>query len=584
MIGRRQVTRHGAQAIQMTPGTFPTATTSRPFADAVTVEVVRYGLDAAAEQMARSIERSARSQVIREMLDYSTAVFDTDGGVIAQSTRVPIHLNSMTRALQTILRDYYPVEEWSPGDIFATNDPYSGGQHLPDIMTFSLVDASRPAAIVGTVGHHLDVGGRVAGSYGADATDIFQEGFRIRPCRVVEAGRRSQLFFDLLAANIRVPDKTLGDLQAQFASLELGRVEIQRILARYGVDTFAAAVEELVRHSEIRMRQMIETLPEGVFKASDWVDGDGIGDDPIPIAVAVWRKGSDLMVDFSDTGGQTRGPINCPLGATESAVYFTALSMLAPTLPSNHGCYKPIQVIAPSGSIVNPVSPAPVVGRAVVSHRIVNVLTAALSDALPDRAVAAYYGNSNVYVFSTTDNTGQTNVLFEIEVGGWGARADRDGHDCLSAGVHNLMNNPVELVEREFPARVISYSLRSDSGGAGRHRGGLGMRRVIEVLAPCEFSAQFDRVKFAPPGRSGGLAGKPARITVFAAGIETELPGKVLGYKLNPHDRVVIETQGGGGFGPPHEREPLAIERDIALGKVTEHADHGRPQASAFHD
>jgi N-methylhydantoinase B len=550
----------------------PLETGSLPHAaaDPVTVEVVRYGLVAAAEQMATSIERSARSQVIREMLDYSTALFDLDGGIVAQSTRIPVHLNSMTRALQTMLADHFPLTDWVEGDIFCTNDPYAGGQHLPDIMTFSLVVADgEPVAICGSLGHHLDVGGRGPGSYGADATEIYQEGFRISPCRIATGGEVNPLFFRLFGANIRVPSKTLADLQAQIASLDIGRAEVLRMVDRYGPRMFVAAMEELVRNSEQRMRQAIAALPEGRFEAEDWVDGDGLEDEPVLVRVAVSRDDTDLIVDFTGTGAQTRGPINAPVAATESSVYFAVLSMLAGDLPSNHGCYKPIRVIAPAGTVINPVEPAPVVGRNVLTHRVTNVVHAALGDALPDRAIADYYGNSNVYILQAWEPDGKANVLFEIEVGGWGGRPDRDGNDCLSAGIHNLMNNPIELVEHEFPLRVVEYELRADSGGVGRHRGGMGIRRVLEVLQDSEFSAQFDRVKFPPRGRDGGGPGATARISVVHDGVEHELGGKVLAHRLVVGDRVIIETQGGGGFGPPAERGRSAIELDLTEARIT---------------
>lgn len=541
-----------------------------PGPDVVTVEVIRYGLDAAAEQMATAIERSSRSQVIREMLDYSTALFDLTGGIVAQSTRIPVHLNSMTRALRTMLADYFPVDVWSEGDIFCTNDPYAGGQHLPDIMTFTLVtDAGRPVAICGALGHHLDVGGRGAGSYGADATEIYQEGFRISPCRIGTKGKVDPLFFQLLRPNIRVPDKTIPDLHAQLASLQIGKSEVGRLVRRYGAAVFGAACARLVDQSEALMRQRIASVPDGTYCAEDYVDGDGIVDQPVLVKVAVTISGSDMTVDFTGTGQQTRGPINCPIAATESAVYFAVISMLAPKLAPNYGCYNPVTVLAPKGSVVNPQLPAPVVGRNVLTHRINNVVSAALGKALPGRASAAYYGNSNVYILSAPEANGGCNVLFEIEVGGWGGRGNRDGHDCLSAGVHNLMNNPIELTEQEFPCRFASYSLRQDSGGAGCHRGGLGARREMELLADCEFSAQFDRVKFPPPGVAGGEPGATARISVVSGGVLTELPGKVLAYPLKRGDRLIIESQGGGGFGPASERDAHAVRRDVAEARVS---------------
>lgn len=550
-----------------------TTPVERPAPNVVTVEVIRSGLDAAAEQMATSVERSSRSQVIREMLDYSTALFDLTGGILAQSTRIPVHLNSMTRALRTMLGAYYTLSEWAEGDIFCTNDPFAGGQHLPDIMTFSLVvHDGQPVAICGTLGHHLDVGGRGSGSYGADATEIYQEGFRISPCRIGRKGVVDPLFFELLRPNIRVPDKTIPDLQAQLAALQIGAGELRRIVGRFGVATFTDACAELVAQSERRMRALIAALPDGTYLASDMVDGDGLDDDPVPVQVAVTVKGSELIVDFTGTGAQTRGPINCPIAATESAVYFAVISVLAPHLSPNYGCYNPVTVVAPPGSVVNPRLPAPVVGRNVLTHRINNVVSAALGQMLPDRATAAYYSNSNVYILSALEESGRANVLFEIEVGGWGGNTRGDGHDCYSAGIHNLKNNPIELTEQEFPARFLSYELRTDSGGAGRHRGGLGACRKMELLADSTFSAQFDRMKFPPPGAQGGLPGATASIQVIRDGVTADLPGKVLAHPLKRGDVLVIASQGGGGFGPPEERSRAAITRDIEEGRMTRNA------------
>lgn len=540
--------------------------------DPITLEVIRHGLVATAEQMATSIERSAHSQVIREMLDYSTAVFDVEGGIVAQSTRIPMHLNSMTRALRTML-ERFPLAGWQEGDVYATNDPYSGGQHLPDIQTFAAVIVEgEPIAITGTLGHHLDVGGRAAASYGADATEIYQEGFRIPPTRIVAGGVPNEVFFPLFEANIRVPQKTVSDLRAQIAALTIGGGEVVRLARRYGAPTVAAATRDLIAGSERRMRAAIALVPEGVYESEDIVDGDGLDDEPLLVRVAVERRGDTLHVDFTGTAGQTRGPINCPIASTESAVYYAVTAILDPGIAPNHGSYLPVEVVAPYGTVLNPRPPAPVVGRNVFTHRVATVVMAALGKALPERAIAPYYGNSNVYILSAYDDSGRANVQFEIEVGGWGARTSLDGPDCLSAGVHNLANNPIELVENEFPLRVLTYALRNDSGGPGRFRGGLGAERSFEVLIDCELSTQFDHVKFPPPGLHGGGPGATAKILVERDGTVDELPGKAGGYRLRKGDRVTVLTQGGGGLGPASERDPAALARDILTGKVSAEA------------
>lgn len=522
--------------------------------------------------MATAVERSAFSQVIREMLDYSTAVFDVSGGIVAHSSRQPLHMDSMTRSLRTMLRDCFPLESWRPGDVFVTNDPYSGGQHLPDIQTFAPVfHGDRCVAIVGTLGHHLDVGGRAPASYAADATEIYQEGFRIPPLRIVSQGEPSDVFMPLFAANIRVPDKTCHDVLAQIAALSIGAQDVVRVASRYGNDEFLASVEALLASYEESMRARIRSLPDGRYEAHDTIDGDGLDDEPFEIHVAVERDGDDLIIDFGGTAQQVRGPVNVPLAATESATYFGVTSVLSPGVVPNEGSYRPLRVVAPEGSVLNPRFPAPVVGRNVICHRVATIVMDALGQALPEYACGSYYGNTNVYVVATAEQPRK--IQFETEVGGWGGRPSSDGPDCLSAGIHNLNNNPIELVEQEFPIRVTWYGLRPDSGGAGRTRGGLGAIRTFEALEACEFSSQFDRMKFPAPGQHGGSPGAPAAILVERAdGRVEQLPGKNLGVRLEPGDKVTILTQGGGGLGSPEDRDEAALLADLKEGKVSEEA------------
>ena len=540
----------------------------------VTLEVIRHGLVAAAEQMASSIERSARSLVIREMLDYSTGIFDVEGGIVAQSTRIPMHLNSMTRPLEAILRDRYPISEWREGDVFVTNDPYSGGQHLPDIMTFSpIVVDGQIIAISGALGHHLDVGGRGPGSYGADATEIYQEGLQLPPIRVIDQGHWNPIFLAIFEKNIRVPDKTVGDLRAQVASLTIGAEEVKRLAGRYGSEVIVGATKEFLDQSRRSMEAAIEALPEGVYRASDVIDGDGLGDEPVPIQVAVSRHGKKLRVDFTGSSPQVRGPINCPIASTESAVYYAVTVVLQAGVAPNRGAYEPIEVIVPEGCVLHPRHPAPVVGRNVFTHRVANITMAALGEVLPERACAHHYGNSNVHTLHHVNpNSRKASILFEIGVGGWGGRPGKDGPDGLSQGIHNLTNNPIELVENEFPCRITAYQYVPDSGGPGQYRGGLSILRTTEILEPCEFSAQYDRMKFPAPGLHGGQPGAPAELVLEHNGDLIPLPGKAVGVSLEQGDLLHITTQGGGGLGHPEDRKPERVLRDVALGKVTAEA------------
>jgi N-methylhydantoinase B len=556
----------------------------------VTREMVRHGLTAAAEQMAAAVERSARSPVIREMLDYSAGVFDTSGGIVAQSTRIPIHLNSMTRPLRGLL-ERYPLAEWQAGDAYIVNDPYSGGQHLPDIMTFApVVVHGQTVALVGTLAHHADVGGRAPASYGADATEIYQEGFQIPPLRVMRDGHWDQTFLSLFAKNIRLPEATVGDLKAQVAALRIGAGEVTRIALRYGLTGFVQAAIDLVSGASHSMRTAINLLPENEwFQAEDVIDGDGLDDEPVRIKVALCRtEDGRLVVDFDGTDGQVRGPINSPLASTESAVYYGVSATLEPGSVPNCGSYEPIEVRVPEGSALNPTHPAPVVGRAVFAHRVANVVMAAIGQALPDRACAHHYGNSNVTILSSRTQSGAAQVLFEIGVGGWGGRPGMDGPDGLSQGIHNLRNNPIELVEQEYPVRITRYAYIPDSGGAGRWRGGLGLERKTEVLVDGEFSAQFDRVKFSVPGLLGGGDGQVGQLLLERPGEEPRrIPGKVVGLRVKAGDVLTVRTQGGGGLGDPRERDPELIAQDVRLGKVTPEAverEYGvKPHALATH-
>jgi len=318
------------------------------------------------------------------------------------------------------------------------------------------------------------------------------------------------------------------------------------------------------------MEAAIAELPDGmVFESSDVIDGDGLGDEPVPIQVAVHREGSDLVVDFTGSSPQVRGPINCPIASTESAVYYAVTAVLQAGITPNRGAYEPIRVVAPEGCVLHPQHPAPVVGRNVFTHRIANITMAALGQALPDRACAHHYGNSNVHTLHHVDDAGQANILFEIGVGGWGGRPGKDGPDGLSQGIHNLTNNPVELVENEFPCLITEYSFVTDTGGPGRHRGGMGVERTTQVLEACEFSAQYDRMKFPAPGLNGGQPGRPARLELERGDEVVELAGKAVGVALQPGDVLRIVTQGGGGLGPVDERRPDEVLRDVALGKVS---------------
>jgi N-methylhydantoinase B len=539
--------------------------------DPIALEVLRNALAAAAAEMDVTVWRTSRSTIVREMLDYSTAIYDRDGFNIAQSVRIPQHLNSMGYALRVIVERHIPLETWADGDVVICNDPYCGGQHLPDILAFRPVfQDGRRVAIVGTLCHHLDVGGMSPGSYTATATEIYQEGLRIPPLRLYRAGIRNEEVWALLGQNVRQPAIVLGDLQSQIASLEVGAVAIRKLAARYGADTLDRACTALLDASEAAMRDVIRRMPDGVYSFEDHLDDDGIDTDaPVRLHASVTIAGDRMIVDLSGCAAQVPGPINATLGSTSSAVYYAAMACADRPIPPNAGCYRPIEIVAPEGRVVNARHPAPVAHRIAPGHRLVNVLFGAFAQAVPDRIPAAYYGCSYVCSFQTEDETHRRNVLVEIEIGGCGALPDEDGANAFSFGMHNNANIPLEMIEAGMPLSFVGYGLLPDSGGDGAQRGGLGLMRAWRIEAPrATLTAQMDRFRFRPYGLGGGAPGSAGRLWLIRDGARTPLHSKVSNLALRRGDIIQLETSGGGGFGDPAARDAAARARDRALGYV----------------
>ena len=456
-----------------------------------------------------TIWRTSRSTVVRELLDYSTAVFDADGYNVAQSARIPQHLNSMGAGLLTVLRDFLPAAEWQDGDVVITNDPYCGGQHIPDILAFRAVFvAGERVAIVGTLCHHLDMGGISAGSYGATATEIFQEGLRIPPLKLLRRGVMNAEVLAMMRQNVRRPDMLWGDLQAQLASLAVGEANLQRLAGRIGTVRLRAACAQLLDGSARAMRAMIGRIPDGAYAFEDWIDDDGLAPDPIRIHALVTVQGEAMTVDLSGCGRQALGPVNATLASSLSAVFYAVMACADEPVPANAGCYRPVTVIARAGSIVDASSPAPVANRITATHRLATTVLGALAQAVPERIPAAYYGASYVCTFQTIAEDGSRAVLVEIEVGGGGAHPAGDGLSAHSHGMHNNANIPVEMIESELPLTITEYGLLPGTGGAGRFRGGDGLVRAWRIDCPAAvFTANLERFKFRPYGLAGGRAG-----------------------------------------------------------------------------
>ena len=539
----------------------------------IEIEVIRNALTAAAAEMDVTVWRTSRSTIVRELLDYSTAVFDAEGNNLAQSARIPSHLNSMSHFLRELLDKWIDPETWGPDDVVISNDPYCGGQHLPDITAFKPVfHEGKRIAFVGTLCHHIDVGGLVAGSYAAKAIEIFQEGLRIPPVKLIEKGVRNEGVWAMIRQNIRKPDLLLGDLQSQIASLEVGAQALRRLAQRYGAAGMIEAGRRILDMSEAAMRAAIAQMPDGTYEFTDYLDDDGIDlDVPITLHVKLIIQGDSITVDLSGCSAQVQGPTNATLASTNSAVMYavmaTCMSLGDDAFAANAGCYRPVTTIAPEGTVVNARHPAPVVHRIAIGHRLLNAMFGALHQAVPDRVPAAYYGNSYVCTFQTVAADAAREVLVEIEIGGTGAHPGKDGVNALSSGMHNNANIPIEMIEAQMPLTITRYGLLPGSGGDGLRRGGLGLAREWRIDSPrCFFTANMDRFVHPPYGLAGGGAAAVGRLILTRDGAESGLLPKTDNLLLRQGDRVRLETSGGGGFGPPAERAAEDRARDTRLG------------------
>jgi N-methylhydantoinase B len=539
--------------------------------DPILLEIISHALVSAAEEMSITVWRTSRSTTVRELLDYSTAVFDAHGRNIAQAARMPVHLNSMELCLQEIVARHIPLDSWRDGDVIVTNDPYSGGQHLPDFIAFKPVFMEgRRVAVTCVLIHHVDVGGGAAGGYNARAVEIFQEGLRLPPVRIVRAGELQEDLLATILSNVREPAMFRGDFLSQLAALEVGARSIRALAGRYGTETLLSTGEALLDHAESAMRAAISALPDGTYDAEDFVDGDGLEDGRKRIAVRLSIAGDMLTLDFTGTSPQAAGPINATLATSRSAVYYAAIAASGLAATANSGCYRPITVTAPEGSLVNAAFPAPVSMRMLTGHRVATAVLRAFAAAAPERVPASYYGVTFNHAVNIRHGNGRRQVYFDSEIGGWGAHPEVDGPSGLSAGFHNQQNTPIEMIEAIYPLEFIRYGFAVDSGGAGSRRGGLGLVREWRFTAERGLlNASFDGFVSLPYGLAGGEPGRAGRLSVVRDGVETELPAKTIGHELRAGDIVRMETPGGGGFGLPGERSREALAEDLADGFVS---------------
>ncbi|HZS32521.1 MAG TPA: hydantoinase B/oxoprolinase family protein [Methylomirabilota bacterium] len=541
----------------------------------VTVEVVRHAIYAIAEEMSVIIMRSARSPLLKEAGDLSSALTDARGRLIAQGRDIPIHLGVMAFTVKEFLRRV-PRRELRDGDVWYLNLPEVGGNHLPDVKAIRPVFAAgRLVAFAINLAHWADVGGAVPGSYVPWADEAYQEGLRIAPIKVFDR-RGPTRAFDLLMANVRGGEEREGDCRAMYSAVEVGARRLGELFARYGVAMTLACFDRLQAESERAMRAAIAAIPDGVYAGEDWVDDDGHDDRPVPVRVTVTLRGARARFDFAGTGAAVKGPINTTRFVAASAVYYSLKALVAPDVPANDGCYRPITVEVPPGTILNPPPGAPVVGgNHETSQRAVDACFKALAGAIPDRITAGGPTTSGLLLFGARQD-GRWRILYEVHGGGEGGGAGRDGGHAVRVHMSNVMNTPAEVIETEYPIEILEQALRPGSGGAGTHAGGCGFVRGYRVLAETTLTTMLERRVVPPWGAFGGRDGAPYRITLERDGGRRDVKGKET-VRLRAGDVILIETCGGGGYGDPAGRPPGLLARDRREGYVIDAPAGGDP-------
>ncbi|MDX6728767.1 MAG: N-methylhydantoinase [Baekduia sp.] len=540
--------------------------------DPITVEVIRSKLNSYIGEMTEVMRRAAYSPIIYEVYDFSNTVHDRDGNAVAMALGIPMFLGAMSPVVKAVLSQI-PPEEWEPGDIVICNDPHhDGNTHVNDINIVTPIFHEGEAVLFAmSKAHWLDVGGKNPGSWSPDCTDMFQEGLRIPVVRLYRRGEVVDDVRRLLLANVRAPEYSAGDLDAQVSACRHVVRRVETLVDDYGWGTIDAALEEILDHGERMVRTAIEEIPDGEYLVVDEVDSDGRTDEPVVIRLKLTVKGSEVTADFSESDLQRREACgNASFAVTQSGVRLAMRCFADPDLPSNEGCYRPITVIAPAGTCVNAVPPAPVTtGGLDIGHVVIESVFQAMAQAVPDRAIAGLYGSVSALVLAGYDGD-QSYVHISPYSGGWGARATKDGINGLMTILNGDCNNvPCEVVERKFPLRVERYALLDDTGGPGRFRGGLGIATDYRLMTDGVMSTALMRYRHGPWGLFGGGAGK-ASVTVVNPGTDEERRHHSGGgIPLKAGDLVSHRVGGGGGFGPAAERDLELIERDLREGYVS---------------
>lgn len=544
--------------------------------DAVTSEVILNAFLSITEEMNVALVRSAYSTNIKERKDCSCALFDHKGNLVALAENIPIHLGSMQGLMSEICSK---LNDWNfkPGDVVIANDPYlGGGSHLPDITLVKPVFfRNKIVNFVANIAHWVDVGGRTPGvGTAGDSTEIYQEGIRIPPLKIMRENILNKESYEIIFSNIRGRKEREGDLRAQIASLKLGEARLKETYKDYGHKTLSDVIKDTYEYSERWLRDSLRDVPEGSYTFSDWMDDDGVTDTPLLIKVKITVSHGSLpsiTFDFSGTSRQAAGGINLVHQALLATVNYAVKAIAAPDVPINAGFQRPIKIRAPDKSLVNAKAPAAVGGRTDTCQRVVDIIMGALAQIIPDKVLAASNGATTAIIFAGTEKlSGSDFVYVEALGGGMGARSTKDGMDGVQVHITNTSNLPVEALEMEYPLRVLRYGLVPDSGGPGRFRGGLAIRKDIQALVPLLFSAHSDRHRFSPWGIQGGSPGQRGRFTLyFDHKRPRRIRSKTSGFLLRKGDVLSAQTAGGGGFGQSLKREPERVLEDFLKGKVS---------------
>ena len=524
--------------------------------DLITREIVQHALAASADEMAVALYRTAYSPIVRDCLDYSTSLCNAAGEMIAQGVTIPLHLGAVPTAMETLFAKF--GEELAPGDIYILNDPFEGGMHIPDIFVVKPIFwQDRVRAFAVSTAHHLDLGGRVPGSSVTDNTEIFQEGLRLPWLKLFDKGVPNQAIFDIIRANVRVPHMTLG---------ERGVLEL---IERYGADAFEAYAADLIDYTERLVRAEIANWPDGRHHFVDHPDSDGVGGPPVRLEVAIEVRGDTLRADFTGSDPQVRGAINNTLSFTHSVVALCVRGALGEEIPNTAGMFRPLEINAPPGTVVNGVMPAASSMRGVTGFRLVDTVMGALAGLLPERIPAAGEGGNSLVIIGGHYPDRSPYIYYELMSGTWGARPDRDGNDGLCNPASVASNIPIEEAECNYPVRIERYGLVRDSGGPGRFRGGLAVEREWRLLeGEAHLAIRSDRRDHLPYGLYDGQPGGGS-INILHSGEDEEVLPTMISTHMAAGQRLYHRQPGGGGWGDPLTRDPEAVARDVSEDKVS---------------